>query len=517
MVGHHVAGEDFHPDPKHAGTPNFRDQYVVRLLQDGYDDLNNVQITAENAPYLDVYPADIILLHIGTNDILNGEGTGVETVSAILDEIDGWEVSNGAKVNVFVAKIVNTFPTRSEITTFNSNLEAMVAGRADPRVILVDMENGSGIEYSSTDFEADGIHLTQSGYDKIGAAWSAAVVTFLSATPEAPGDLSITEITSNSLRVNWTDNSFDETGFEIHRSLTSASGFTLIHTTGSDVESFIDNTVSPGETYFYRVCSVNDNGKSEYTPSEGATTPEDNPDSRHIGNVNIYSSTTTSPNRRAMQVTFPESGIVQSISIYQNGGSGSMQLGIYGDASGVPGSRLGITPAVPVSSEAGWQTIDLSSPVAVNAGDIVWLAWVFEDNPGIRYTAGTPARAHSSETWSGGMPTVFGSSNMDDYKYSLYCSYSTSGYSNHPEDKFLVFPNPATDKVTVSWNLKYNNGLVLTLVNSTGQKVSTLNTDHNQNEVELNLNEYTAGLYLLIIKNPEKERVIYRARVVKIN
>ncbi|MEZ5072439.1 MAG: hypothetical protein R2751_16110 [Bacteroidales bacterium] len=54
----------------------------------------------------------------------------------------------------------------------------MIAGRADPGVLLVDMENGAGIDYG-TDFEADGIHLLQSGYDKMGHAWSAAVVPTL--------------------------------------------------------------------------------------------------------------------------------------------------------------------------------------------------------------------------------------------------------------------------------------------------------------------------------------------------
>src|SRR5690606_11741997 len=42
---------------------------------------------------------------------------------------------------------------------------------------------------------------------------------------------------------------------------------------------------------------------------------------------------------------------------------------------------------------------------------------------GIRYKVGTPARAQSSETWTSGMPSAFGSSTFTGYQYSVYCSY----------------------------------------------------------------------------------------------
>ena len=39
-------------------------------------------------PYLDDNPADIILLHIGTNDITHGEGSAATDVENILNEIE---------------------------------------------------------------------------------------------------------------------------------------------------------------------------------------------------------------------------------------------------------------------------------------------------------------------------------------------------------------------------------------------------------------------------------------------
>ena len=142
-----------------------------------------------------------------------------------------------------------------------------------------------------------------------------------------------------------------------------------------------------------------------------------------VGNTTVFSGTATSLNRRAMPYTMPEDGHLQSISIYHNGGSGQMILAVYADNSGKPGTRLGVTAATTVRSTAGWQTIALQSPVSVNPGQRIWLAWVFQNSVAIRFAAGTPGRAEAGATWSGGMPTTFGTSTVANYIYSIYATY----------------------------------------------------------------------------------------------
>ena len=128
---------------------------------------------------------------------------------------------------------------------------------------------------------------------------------------------------------------------------------------------------------------------------------------------------------KLLPVTMSETGDIQSISIYYNGGgTGSLLLGVYSDVAGAPSQLLGVTTVTPINSTEGWQTVDLSTPVTVSGGETIWLAWVFENNPGIRYQAGTPGRASSGVGWSGGMPGDFGSSSLANYTYSIYCSYS---------------------------------------------------------------------------------------------
>jgi hypothetical protein len=122
----------------------------------------------------------------------------------------------------------------------------------------------------------------------------------------------------------------------------------------------------------------------------------------------------------------PENGTISSITMYHTGGSGSMILGLY-DGGSSPGNRLGVTATTAVSASTGWQTINLQSPVFVADGNTLWLAWVYESNPGIRYESGTPGRVDAGEGWSGGMPDPYGSGSQSNYIYSIYATYTPGG------------------------------------------------------------------------------------------
>ena len=50
--------------------------------------------------------------------------------------------------------------------------------------------------------------------------------------------------------------------------------------------------------------------------------------------------------------------------------SGQMILAVYTDSAGLPGTRLGVTNAVTVSSTAGWQTVSLQTPASVRPASI---------------------------------------------------------------------------------------------------------------------------------------------------
>jgi hypothetical protein len=91
--------------------------------------------------------------------------------------------------------------------------------------------------------------------------------------PAAPTALSASALSSSSIRVSWTDNSNDETGFKIERSLSSSSGFTQVGTVGANVMTYDDAGCDASTTYYYRARAYNSAGDSAYSNVASATTP----------------------------------------------------------------------------------------------------------------------------------------------------------------------------------------------------------------------------------------------------
>ncbi len=73
--------------------------------------------------------------------------------------------------------------------------------------------------------------------------------------PAAPTALSTTILSAAQVRLNWTDNSNNETGFTIQR-----DGVTIA-TVGANVRTFTDSVIA-GQTYTYSVAAVNAAGSS---------------------------------------------------------------------------------------------------------------------------------------------------------------------------------------------------------------------------------------------------------------
>jgi len=88
--------------------------------------------------------------------------------------------------------------------------------------------------------------------------------------------------------------------------------------------------------------------------------------------------------------------------------------------------RLAVTDETAVNSTAGWQTIELTESLPVEEGQTIWLAWVFESNPGVRTYDDSPnsGRAASGVGWAIGCPEEFGSSTLSTWKYAICANYT---------------------------------------------------------------------------------------------
>ena len=90
--------------------------------------------------------------------------------------------------------------------------------------------------------------------------------------PVAPSGLTAAATSMSDIHLGWTDNSSNETGFEVERGAAQAGPFTLVTTTAANAVTYVDPGLTKSTTYWYRVRSTNTAGGSPYTISVSATT-----------------------------------------------------------------------------------------------------------------------------------------------------------------------------------------------------------------------------------------------------
>lgn len=89
--------------------------------------------------------------------------------------------------------------------------------------------------------------------------------------PAAPGNLAAATISSAAIDLTWDDNSTDEDGFDIERSL-DGTNFNFLTSVGPDNTAYTDNGLNPSTTYWYRVLAYNTGGSSVPSNVANATT-----------------------------------------------------------------------------------------------------------------------------------------------------------------------------------------------------------------------------------------------------
>jgi len=178
FVGSLTNGEYYEPngfDPNHEGHGGWTD----------------TQIASSIYSFLAGNPADVVLLHIGTNSL----DSNPNDVNDILDEIDRYDED----ITVILARIINR-DTYSLLTTqFNDNVEAMALGRIanGDKIIIVDMEDGAGIIYDlqPTGDMYDNIHPYATGYAKMASVWFDALDSFLPVCAPCPPTITSSPVT----------------------------------------------------------------------------------------------------------------------------------------------------------------------------------------------------------------------------------------------------------------------------------------------------------------------------------
>jgi lysophospholipase L1-like esterase len=151
---------------------------------DGHSGWRIDEINGSIGGWLNTYDPDVILLHIGTNDIFQDASASVMT--SRLDTLLNTIFSRKPDVTILVASLI---PLRDNGTwngqvwqQFNQSVPGTVnkyknQGR---EVIFVDMATRSGLTQGSPDLP-DGVHPSASGHAKMADVWYPAVKPLFSA------------------------------------------------------------------------------------------------------------------------------------------------------------------------------------------------------------------------------------------------------------------------------------------------------------------------------------------------
>ena len=142
--------------------------------------------------------------------------------------------------------------------------------------------------------------------------------------PAPPTDLTAADVAATRVDLTWTDNTEDESGFEIVRSL-DGTAWSPIGSAGAGSTAYSDGGVSANTQYYYRVRAFNPSGSSAYTGALIVNTPD-----------GISLSATGYKVKGVQHVDLSWGGIGTGVDIYRDGSPIELNVagGLYTDNIG---------------------------------------------------------------------------------------------------------------------------------------------------------------------------------------
>jgi lysophospholipase L1-like esterase len=229
------------------------------------------QIRDSISSWLTRNPADVILLHIGTNDISQGQtvSSTVSEVNQILDRID----ARSTATVVFLARIINRNDGYSAATTtYNAQLQVLADTRVAAGDLIIVIDQEAALSYPSD--LADAVHPNDSGYAKMAQCWFIPLSDYLGTVPIQLSTFTAACLNQGEVRLVWT--TLTETnnyGFEVQKSMSAVDGYRTLPnsfvagagtTLAPHFYSYTDTTAGSG-TWSYRLSQIDLDGMVHHT------------------------------------------------------------------------------------------------------------------------------------------------------------------------------------------------------------------------------------------------------------
>ena len=206
LIGSEYSGYNYFPDYQKGGFPGATISQLKDILEIGKNTkFSPADIITYPSKYLNVYTPDIVLLHVGTNidglyststERNNTATSETNRINQMLNDIfSSTYNSNASNTWVILALILNCDASvdanRSDYyQILNNNMQAMANNRINngDHILIIDMYNIPGFNYTVDGDLSDYIHPNSSGYDKMSQVWYNALKLILpSGLTASPG------------------------------------------------------------------------------------------------------------------------------------------------------------------------------------------------------------------------------------------------------------------------------------------------------------------------------------------
>ncbi|MDB6026402.1 MAG: repeat-containing protein [Verrucomicrobiales bacterium] len=256
-------------------APSTTYYYVVRASNAGGTSANSARASATTLSPAPAAPTGLIATTLSSSSIKLT-----------------WTDNSANEINFIVARSTISGGPYSDIATLGANIVSYTnTGLASSTTyyFVVRSSNGSGSSTNSTQASAT---------TSVGA-------------PAAPSGLIATALNGSQIKLTWTDNSANETGFIVARGTTSGGPYTDIATLAANTTVYTNSSLIPSTAYYYVVRSTNSGGASANSAQATATTTAvadiiiDNPSATVTG---TWSSGTSSTDKFGTDYRFKSAG-----------------------------------------------------------------------------------------------------------------------------------------------------------------------------------------------------------------